>query len=58
MERLSMRKIQECLRLRLEAGLSQRLVAPSLQMSRGSVGEYLRCFGESGLDWPLLALPP
>ncbi len=40
MERLSMRKIRACLRLRLEAGLSQRQVAASLRMSRGSIGEY------------------
>ncbi|NCU21501.1 IS21 family transposase, partial [Candidatus Falkowbacteria bacterium] len=53
MERLSMRKIRECLRLRRQAGLSQRQVAVSLQMSRGSVGDYLRRFAESGLDWPL-----
>ena len=48
-----MRKIRECLRLRWQAGLSQRQVAVSLQMSRGSVGDYLRRFAESGLDWPL-----
>ncbi len=53
MERLSMRKIRECLRLRLEAGLSQRQVATSLRMSRDSIGEYLRRFAASGLGWPL-----
>lgn len=47
-----MRKVQECLRLGLEVGLSQRQVAASQQMSRGSVEESLRRFGESGLGRP------
>jgi DNA-binding transcriptional regulator LsrR (DeoR family) len=38
MERLSMRKIREYLRLRFEAGLSARQIAASLQVSRSSVG--------------------
>ena len=40
MERLSMRKIREVLRLRYEVGLSARQVAASLQIARSSVGEY------------------
>lgn len=55
MERLSMRKIREYLRLRFEAGLSGRQIAASLQVSRGSVGEYERRFAASGLSWPLPA---
>jgi transposase len=55
MERLSMRKIREVLRLRLEAGLSARQVAASLQMARSSVNDYERRFAAAGLGWPLPA---
>ncbi len=50
-----MRKIRECLRLRLEAGLSIRQVAASAQVARSSVAEYERRFHASGLSWPLPA---
>jgi transposase len=53
MERLSMRKIREVLRLRLEVGLSARQVAASVQIARSSVGEYERRLGAAGLSWPL-----
>jgi transposase len=53
MERLSMRKIREYLRLRFEACLSHRQIAASLQVSRSSVGEYERRFVAAGLNWPL-----
>lgn len=53
MERLSMRKIREVLRLRFESGLSARQVAASLQMARSSVGEYERRLAAAGLGWPL-----
>jgi transposase len=53
MERLSMRKIREYLRLRFESGLSARQIAASLQVSRSSVGEYDRRFTAAGLRWPL-----
>ncbi len=53
MERLSMRKIREYLRLRFEVGLSARQIAASLQVSRSSVGEYARRFAAAGLSWPL-----
>jgi len=55
MERLSMRKIRELLRLQHEAGLSHRQVAVSLQMARTTVGEYRRRFDAAGLRWPLPA---
>ncbi|KPY91143.1 putative transposase, partial [Pseudomonas tremae] len=51
-ERLSMRKIREVLRLKFEVGLSARQVATSLQVGRASVGEYLNRFAASGLTWP------
>jgi transposase len=53
MERLSMRKIREYVRLRFEVGLSARQIAASLQVSRSSVGEYARRFAAAGLSWPL-----
>ncbi|MBK1717259.1 IS21 family transposase [Thiocystis violacea] len=55
MERLSMRKIREYLRLRFEVGLSARQIATSLQVARSTVGEYERHFAASGLGWPLPA---
>jgi transposase len=53
MERLSMRKIREVLRLRYEVGLSARQVAASVQIARSSVGEYERRLAAAGLSWPL-----
>ncbi len=53
MERLSMRKIREVLRLRFEAKRSARQVAESLRMARSTVGEYERRFTAAGLSWPL-----
>ncbi len=53
MERLSMRKIREVLRLKFELNLSERQIAKSTQTSRSSAGEYLRRFAKSGLSWPL-----
>jgi len=55
MERLSVRKIREVLRLRFETGLSGRQVAASLKMARSTVGEYERRFAAAGLTWPLSA---
>jgi transcriptional regulator with XRE-family HTH domain len=52
MERVSMRKIRELLRLKFESGLSARRIAESLQMARSTVGEYERRFVDSGLPWP------
>jgi transposase len=47
-----MRKIRELLRLKFEAGLSDRRIARSLQLARSTVSEYLRRFAESELGWP------
>lgn len=52
-ERLSMRRIRELLRLSHENGLSSRLIAASLGISKGAVGEYLRRAHMAGLGWPL-----
>ena len=54
-ERLTMRKIQEVLRLKYECGLSNRAIARSCCISHSTVGEYLRRAQEAGLSWPLPA---
>jgi transposase len=58
MERLSMRKIRDVLRLKFDCGLTDRQIAKSIGLARSSVGEYVRRFQAAGLVWPLsLALP-
>ena len=52
-KRLSMRKIKEVLRLKWEQGISNRKIATSCNISRPTVGEYLRRADEAGLSWPL-----
>jgi transposase len=47
------RKIREVLRLRFEAGLSERQIVASLSMARSTVQECLRRVREAGLTWPL-----
>lgn len=52
-ERLSMRKIQEVLRLKWESGLSNRAIARSCSISPTTVKEYIRRAQAAGLSWPL-----
>jgi transposase len=52
-ERLSMRRIRDLLRLKFENGLSSRLIATSLGISKGSVGDYLQRVQVAGVSWPL-----
>lgn len=52
-KRLSMRKIQEILRLKHEAGLSNRAIARACSISKETVKEYLAKASEAGLSWPL-----
>lgn len=47
-----MRKIREVLRLRFEAGLSERQVAAALSVARSTVQECLRRCREGGVGWP------
>ena len=54
-ERLSMRRIRDLLRLKLEEGLSSRVVAASVGISKGAVGDYLRRAELARLKWPLPA---
>ena len=50
-----MRKIKECLRLKLECGLSNELVARAMGLSKGVVSKYVSRACAQGLDWPVLA---
>ncbi|MGE8453270.1 MAG: IS21 family transposase [Pseudomonadales bacterium] len=52
-ERLSMRRIRELLRLKYESGLSSRMIATSLGISKGAVGVYLNRAKVAQLAWPL-----
>ena len=53
MERLSMRKIREVLRLKFDFDLTDRQISKSIQVTRSTIAEYLRRFAESGIAWPL-----
>lgn len=50
---ISMRKIREILRLKYEAGLTNRQVGASLRLSHACVGQYVRRAQAAGLGWPL-----
>jgi len=52
-KRLAMRHIKEILRLKLEAKLSHRKIARSLNIGVGTVSIYGRRATEVGLTWPL-----
>ncbi|MGE0207497.1 MAG: IS21 family transposase [Candidatus Babeliales bacterium] len=53
MERTSMRKIREVLRLKYESNLSNSKIALSCNLSRESVRNYLARAEQAGLIWPL-----
>ena len=55
-ERLSMRKIREMLRLKGEAGLSNRVIARACHLSNSTVGEYLRRAVQAGLPKPDISI--
>jgi transposase len=46
-----MRKVSDVLRLKFEAGLSNRQIAKSLSIARPTVAEYLRRFDAAQLQW-------
>lgn len=54
-KRLSMRRIRELLQLKYVQGLSERLIADTLGISKGAVGSYLQRARVAGLSWPLPA---
>ena len=51
--RLMMRRIRDLLRLKFSQGLSEREIAVSLGLGKGSVGGYVRRARAAGLSWPL-----
>ena len=54
--RVAMRKIKECLRLKLHCGLSLERVARALGLSKGVVAKYVTRAGVLGLGWAALSL--
>ena len=50
-----MRTIRDVLRLRFDAGLSERQTARSLGVPRTTVQDYTARFRASGLTWPIAA---
>ena len=52
-ERLSMRRMPDLLRLNYAQGLSERAIALSLGLGKGTVGGYLARARQAALSWPL-----
>ena len=50
-----MRRIRDLLRPKYAQGLSERAIAPSLGLGKGTVGSYLARARQAGLSWPLPA---
>jgi transposase len=50
--RLSVRKIKEILRLKLDCGISEREISRSCRISRSTVADYLRRAAAARLTWP------
>ena len=48
-----MRRIRDVLRLRHEMGMSERSIAASLKLGKGTVSGYLKRVRDAGLRWPL-----
>lgn len=53
MEKLSMRKIREILRLKYELKLAHRQIAQSIKVSASTVSYYVNLAKAVGLSWPL-----
>ena len=56
--RLSLRKIKEILRLKLECGISERDISRSCQVSRSTIADYLRRAAAAKLTWTEASLLP
>lgn len=54
-QRMTMRKIKDVLRLKLEARLSHEQIAMALNISKGVVAKYAGLANAAGLDWALIA---
>jgi transposase len=52
-KRLTMKKIKEVLRLKYEAGLSNRVIAGACKISNSTVGDYLKRAEAAGIGWSL-----
>lgn len=52
-KRLSMRKIEEILRLKYEKKLTHRAIAQACSVSSSTVSEYITHAKAAGLSWPL-----
>ena len=52
-KRLTMKKIKEVIRLKYEAGLSNRATDGACKISNSTVGDYLKRAADAGLGWPL-----
>lgn len=52
-KRVSMKKIREVLRLKWDLGLSERDIALSCNISKGTVNNYLSRAKQADLSWPL-----
>ena len=50
---LSIRKIEEILRLKFEVGLSLSATTQSCSVSSSTVSTYITCAKAAGLSWPL-----
>ncbi|MEO6354017.1 MAG: IS21 family transposase, partial [Burkholderiaceae bacterium] len=50
--RITMRKLKEVLRLKLDAKLSHERIAAALGISKGVVAKYVGLAAAAGLDWP------
>lgn len=50
-----MRKVKEVLRLHFEAHLSERQIAKTCLVGKGTIRRYLERFQAAGLSWPLPA---
>jgi len=53
MERLTMRKIKEVLRLKYENALSDSKIAVSCCIARSTVADYISRAKQAGLTWPI-----
>ena len=52
--RITMRKIKDVLRLKLDAQLSHERIAASLGLSKGVVTKYVSLAAAAQLDWPTI----
>ena len=52
--RITMRKIKEVLRLKLEAKLSHAKIATALGISKGVVTKYVGLAATAGMDWSVI----